>query len=136
MRSVLAFVVAAAVLVAACSDSGNDTSLDAEQRAVCTSTQDLQSSVDEFTGDVSSGSFDAAADQLPVVDDAAKALATAVEKLGGSQEQSIERELAAMESTVGELSSANSLSDASASIDQLERELTEVVDSVEDTVSC
>ena len=95
-----------------------------------------RSSVNELTGDVSAGSLDAAKDQVSNVEESARSLADSVEELGDAKRQSIQDDLGAVESTLGELSSADTVDDLKATLDTVESQLGDAVSTLGDTISC
>ena len=135
--TVSAIAVVLVIAGAACSsDSSDSSSSKSSQDAVCSDASDLKSSVQKLGDDIKSGNFGDAKDQLSKVESDFKALETSAKDLSSSKKSSVQDDLDGVKGTLGDLSSASSLSDIESTFNKAQSELKDTTDSITKTLSC
>ena len=128
--------VALAVLVVACSVSACSSDSESPQEAVCNDASAFKDSVNQLTDDVKSGNLGDAKDQVSKVKSDFNALQSSTKDLASSKKASVQADLDAVKGTLGDLTSATSLDDISATLSKAESQLTDTANSITKTLSC
>ncbi len=143
MRRPIRMAVVVAILVAlgasglvACSGDDGPTAEERAQAAVCHDADALQQSAESFVGDVEDGNFGDAVDQLSNVEHALDTLVASAKKLAGQKEQTIQGQIADLQSTLTGLTSLESLADVGTALDDAQSQLEQLSSTVTDTLSC
>jgi archaellum component FlaC len=136
-RSVIALfmLTAVAVLGAGCS-SDDSSSSGSAQDAVCSDAGDFKDSVNTLVDDVKSGNFGDAKDQMSKVKSSFEDLESSAKDLASSKKSSVQDDLDSVKGTLGDLTSASSLSDIEDTLGEAESELEDAADSITKTLSC
>jgi hypothetical protein len=133
----LVVLTAFAIAFAAGCGGGDDASATEEaQQTVCDDASSLEQAVETLVDDVTSLDFGSAKDQLTEVAAAAAKLAGAVQALGADKKSEIKGQVDALESTIGDLTSASSIDEIGSTLDAAQSQLQGVLDTVTSTLSC
>jgi hypothetical protein len=139
----VALIVLLGASVAACGDK-NDTSSattttspsDAAAAQVCKAKDDLQTSVDKLTQEVSSANFGNAATALTEVGTAVSDLASAAKDLTAAQREKIQPQIDDLANEMKGITSLRGQDQIKASIDKMKSDLTSAADSLGEDLHC
>ena len=132
----LVLVVALSGIAAGCGGDDGQTAEEQAQQAACNDFDALQTEVETLIDDVTNANFGDAEDQLATVESAFGALVESAKKLGREKQQTVQRELDKVQSTLSDLTSLGNLADIGDTLATAESRLEGVVSTVTDTLSC
>ena len=129
-------VVALSGVAAGCGGDDGQTAEERAQQAVCNDADTLQRAVETLIDDVTSANFGDAEDQLSTVESAFGDLVESAKELGREKQQTVQRELDKVQSTLSDLTSLENLADIGDALATAQSRLEGVVSTVTDTLSC
>ena len=131
-RRILVSLAFIGCLLAAC---GSSPSASAAQK-VCNDRTQLSNAVSTFAGDLRSGNFSKAEDDLSAVRDALNSLSQSAQELKAQESQTLRSPINNLKSAITNLKSSKSLSDLTSGIDSIRSQVDAISTQIADTLKC